>query len=124
MSTAMADARTALFGLGNGRTADAFQCTAVDGRKLLCGLQERHRVHRAPIDAHFIMKMASGGPAGGTHAGDHVAALHLLAFTDQNLGKMPIARFNAPAMGKVDHVAIAAAPARLDRKSPRLNSSH
>src|SRR3546814_3193486 len=26
---------------------------------------------------------------------------------------MPIARFNAPAMGKVDHVAIAAAPARL-----------
>src|SRR3546814_2836086 len=77
MPTAMADARTALFGLGNGRTADAFQCTAVDGRKLLCGLQERHRVHRAPIDAHFIMKMASGGPAGGTHAGDHVAALHL-----------------------------------------------
>src|SRR3546814_10633612 len=61
----------------------------------------------------MIARMASGGPAGGTHAGDHVAALHLLAFTDQNLGKMPIARFNAPAMGKVDHVAIAAAPARL-----------
>src|SRR3546814_18194837 len=113
MPTAMADAQTALLGLGNGRTADAFQRPAVDGRKLLCGLQERHRVHRAAVDAHFIMKMASGGPAGGTHACDHVATLHLLAFTDQNLGKMPIARFNAPARGKRPHVAIAAAPAPL-----------
>src|SRR3546814_6375935 len=67
------------------------------------------------------MKMASGGPAGGTHAGDHVAALHLLAFTDQNLGKMPIARFNAPAMGKVDHVAIAAAP-RSEEHTSELQS--
>src|SRR3546814_20717640 len=93
MPTAMADAQTALLGLGNGRTADAFQRPAVDGRKLLCGLQERHRVHRAAVDAHFIMKMASGGPAGGTHSGDHVATLHLMASTDQNLGKIPIARF-------------------------------
>src|SRR3546814_18351914 len=113
MPTAMADARTALFGLGNGRTADALQCTAVDGRKLLCGLQERHRVHRAPIDAHFIMKMASGGPAGGTHPVDHVTALPLLAFTDQNLGKLPLSRFNDLAMGKSHLFALDPAPPRL-----------
>src|SRR3546814_14553796 len=59
------------------------------------------------------MKACSGGPSGGTDSGHNVAAIHLLPFTDRNLGKMPRARFNAPALGKVDHVAIASAPARL-----------
>src|SRR5690349_13269825 len=77
------------------------------------------RIDRVVVHAHFIVKVRTGGAAGGTDVADDVAAFHVLAGADGEAGEVAVARRVAVAVRDVDDVAVAVGPLRLDDDAVR-----
>src|SRR5262249_59341414 len=78
------------------------------------GAQKALRVHRFAGDPRLIVQMRAGRATGRAHASDDLAGAHALAFLDVDRGKVAVAGREPVAMVDLDHLAVAAAPPRLD----------
>src|SRR5210317_1055134 len=77
-------------------------------------LQEVRRVLRLPVDADFIVQVASSAPTRTTYNADFLAKGHMVALPDADFLHVGVAGRDAEAVIDDHHVAIGAIEARLD----------
>ena len=73
-----------------------------------CSSKVADRIDRRAVDTDFVMAMRAGRVAGAAHVGDDLAAADVLAWHDDDLHGVAVARHDAVSVVDVDHVAVAA----------------